>query len=131
MGYYGFKHWRSMWFEDIDDNESLDICFFLRVFKNLKRLTVTRWWQYGWMKTIAVDGRFMESIIAAIQLMNDENTPSADLDELIVVDPYLKESNYKNLQEMVMDYNPMFEDFGWQIKQITYFRGDLPDCGKC
>ena len=131
--YYGFKHWRSMWFEDIDDDESLDICIFLRVFKNLKILTVSRWWQYGWMNAIAVDGRFMESIISAIELMNDEDIPSADLEELFLINPDLSKANYDNLQEMVIDYNPMFEAFGWEIKQHTFYRRGISHlgCDKC
>ena len=129
---YGYRHWRSMWFKDVDDDESVDICFFLRVFKNLKTLTVSRWSGYGWMRSIALDKSFMESIIDAVDLMNDDEDPSADLNELIVMDPDLTESNFDNLQEMVTDYNQtMFGFLGWEMKQITYRRSDIPSFGKC
>ena len=130
--YYGYRHWRAMWFEDIEDDESLDICFFLRVFKNLKTLTVSRWGGYGWMPSIAVGGRFMESIIAAVELMNNERISCADLEELIVINPDLTESNYENLEGIVMDYNQtLFGYLGWEMKQITYRRSDTPSFGKC
>ena len=128
---HGFKHWRSLWFRDIDDDESLDICFFLRVFKNLKTLTVSRWFEFGWMQSIAIHLQFMESIISAVELMNG-NDLLTSFEELIVIDPDLTDSKFENLDEMATHYNQtVFKGSGWGMKPFAYRGSDLPSWGEC
>ena len=127
--YFGFKKWRPLWFGDIDDDQTLDICFFLKLFRNLKSFVIGRW-DVRYRKSMKMSEQFVETLLNALALVNEDHCLSQSFTRLFVVNPDLMDTPFDNLEDVVKEYNAKFAAFGWELKRDTFYYLDDPN-DKC
>ena len=129
--YYGFKKWRSLWFKDIADDQSLDISFFLKLFGNLRSFAVFHC-SHRFNKSVRIDDQMMDILLDSVSMIKSNKSLSKSFERLIVVDPDVKDTPFQNLQDVIGEYNGRFDDMGWKMERDTYTHlyGGI-DCKDC
>ena len=127
--YYGFKKWRSLWFKDIADDQSLDISLFLKLFGNLRSFAVfhrsTRW-----LKSVRIDDQMMDILLDSVSMIKSDKSLSKSFERLIVVDPDMMGTPFVNLEDVIEEYNDRFEELGWKMA-IGSFTAPFNPSAKC
>merc|ERR1712154_139740 len=59
---YGYEKWRSLWFGNIDDDHSVDIRLFLKLFRNLKSFAISRCTN-RFLKSVKMKDEFVSTLL--------------------------------------------------------------------
>ena len=116
---YGFKKWRSLWFGNIDDDQSVDIRLFLKLFRNLKSFAIFHCTaRFG--KSVEMNDEFVSTLLDSVSMIKSDKSLRKSFERLIVVDPDLKGTPFVNLEDVIKEYNVRFEELGWKMERNTY-----------
>ena len=116
---YGFKKWRSLWFGNIDDDHSVDIRLFLKLFRNLKSFAIFHCGaRFG--KSVEMKDEFVSTLLDSVSMIKSDKSLRKSFERLIVVNPDLKDTPFVNLEDVIKEYNVRFEELGWKMERNTY-----------
>ena len=111
--YFGFKPFRSMWFGDKDDNNSIDIGAFLKLFKHLKTFTI--WEEWGDFKdSISINGTFMQYLVDIVKFVESDKFLRRTMDAIFIVKPVVEAKS--GLQDVVRKYGGYYTEYGWGLE---------------
>ena len=113
--YYGYKVFRSMWFGDDEDDNSIKITEFLKVFKQLKSFTIFRW--MGFKHSLRINMDFMMSLVDTVKFVELDKSLRRHTQKIIIVNPKVEEED--GMKGVSNVYNRYFREYGWELVVIT------------
>ena len=117
--YYGFKKWRSLWFGNVADDNSVDIRLFFKLFRNLKSFAIFHCVaRFG--KSVEMKDEFVSMLLDSVSMIKSDKSLSKSFERLIVVNPDLKDTPFVNLEDVIKEYNERFKALGWKMERNTY-----------
>ena len=111
--YFGFKLFRSMWFGDEVDDNSIDIAAFLKVFKQLKTFTIFSS-KSGFIDSLMINKEFMESLVNTVKLVESDKSLRRTMEEIVIVKPVVAAKG--GLEGVVKEFGGYFTEYGWGLK---------------
>ena len=114
---FGFKIFRSLFFLD-EDNESLNIGYFLQFLPKLKQFVVINRSKKKNKPSLSMTDSFMNRMLDIVQFVNDHKTLSKSFESLIVVESKLVDG--MDRESFMMRYQAEIAQFGWKMENTEY-----------
>ena len=101
-----------------EDDESLNIQYFLKFLPNLKQFVVFYKPFKKYEPSLSMTDSFMDRLVETVQFVNGHKTLSKSFESLIVVEPKLVDG--MDRESFVMRYQSVFAEFGWNVENTEY-----------
>ena len=120
---YGFKKWHSFFFEDPADDQSFNLQWFFKLFKNLDHFSILTADQTRGkcMKSLKFGSRFWKSVISTLEFIASGKSSKESFDYLEVINPDLKGTQFSDLppNHCVQIFHPFESSICWTMDKLV------------